>query len=230
MTELERVIKVVDWLVFDNVVKTRRDLADKLKYTESSLSQIINGKVPLSPRFIKRLSILDQRINSNWIEKEEGSMLKDGNEIKSDTLEPAKQDIQPSILQDHIIRYYDVEATAGNVEVFDDAKATYKNIVIPGFDDCDFALNVLGDSMYPELKSGQIAILKEWKEPYIEFGHTYMVVTKTGHRMIKRLRSSKQKDEVICESANEIYDSFELKKEDITKLFLVKGHVERSAI
>lgn len=168
---------------------------------------------------IDKISIRFPDLNITWLKTGEGSMIKTAPLIALN-----------NAIEDHIIKYYDVEATAGNVEVFDDAKATYKNIVIPGFDDCDFALNVLGDSMYPELKSGQIAILKEWKEPYIEFGHTYMVVTKTGHRMIKRLRSSKQKDEVICESANEIYDSFELKKDDINKLFLVKGHVERSAI
>lgn len=58
MTEIERVTKVVDWLIFEKIVDSRRDLAEKLGYTESSLSQIINGKVNLSDRFIKKLSIL----------------------------------------------------------------------------------------------------------------------------------------------------------------------------
>jgi phage repressor protein C with HTH and peptisase S24 domain/DNA-binding XRE family transcriptional regulator len=200
------------------------DLCVILDITQPYLSSIENGKRPLNE---EKLNILYSHYGDVVLKYKQTDrpIILSGVTSKDSIIT-----IDHTQTQDHIIKYYDVEATAGNVEVFDDAKATYKNIVIPGFDDCDFALNVLGDSMYPELKSGQIAILKEWKEPYIEFGHTYMVVTKTGHRMIKRLRSSKQKDEVICESANEIYDSFELKKEDINKLFLVKGHVERSAI
>ena len=58
MTILERVIKVSEWLIFEKIVDSRRDLAEKLSYTESSLSQILNGKVNLSQKFIKKLSIL----------------------------------------------------------------------------------------------------------------------------------------------------------------------------
>ena len=39
MTDLERVIKIVDWLIFEKVVKSRRELAEVLGYTESSMSQ-----------------------------------------------------------------------------------------------------------------------------------------------------------------------------------------------
>ena len=76
MTDLERVIKVVDWLIFEKVVKSRRELAEVLGYTESSMSQILNGKVTLSERFIKKLSTIDDRINEDWIRHESGNMLK----------------------------------------------------------------------------------------------------------------------------------------------------------
>ena len=76
MTDLERVIKIVDWLIFEKVVKSRRELAEVLGYTESSMSQILNGKVTLSERFIKKLSTIDDRINEDWLKKESGNMLK----------------------------------------------------------------------------------------------------------------------------------------------------------
>ena len=76
MTDLERVIKIVDWLIFEKVVKSRRELAEVLGYTESSMSQILNGKVTLSERFIKKLSTIDNRINEDWIRHESGNMLK----------------------------------------------------------------------------------------------------------------------------------------------------------
>lgn len=176
---------------------------------------------------IDKISTTFEDLNINWLRTGEGSMLKEGSTTsKTSTTTDSKSDLST----DHIIKYFELEATAGVLEVLDDSKAAYKNIVIPGFDDCDFALNIAGDSMYPELKSGQIAILKEWKESYIEYGNTYLVVTRNGHRMIKRLRAAESKDEVLCESVNPIYDPFEIKKEDILKLYLVKGHIERSAI
>lgn len=76
MTDLERVIKIVDWVIYERIVKNRRELAEILGYTESSLSQILNGKVPLSDKFIKKLSSIDSRINEEWITSESGNMLR----------------------------------------------------------------------------------------------------------------------------------------------------------
>lgn len=75
--DILRVIKLIDWLVFDGKIKNRRDLAEKIGYTESSFSQILNGKVKLSERFIKKLAMFDERINVVWLLSGEGSMFKD---------------------------------------------------------------------------------------------------------------------------------------------------------
>ena len=75
MTELERVTKIVDWLIFEGKVKSRRELALLLGYTESSLSQILNGKVSLSDRFIKKLLTVDNRISKEWIKTGCGNMV-----------------------------------------------------------------------------------------------------------------------------------------------------------
>lgn len=73
--DIQRVIKVVEWLIFEGIAKNRRDLAEKLGYTESSFSQIINGKVNLSERFIKKLYNLDSRLSEEWIKTGAGDML-----------------------------------------------------------------------------------------------------------------------------------------------------------
>lgn len=85
MTDLERVIKIVDWLIFEKVVKSRRELAEVLGYTESSMSQILNGKVTLSERFLKKLSTVDGRINEDWIKSESGNMLKTSQVITNES-------------------------------------------------------------------------------------------------------------------------------------------------
>ena len=84
MTELQRITKYIDWLIFERKVKSRRDLADKMGYTESSLSQILNDKVALSIRFIKKLSKTNSAVSEEWLLTGEGDMLKtDSKEVSS---------------------------------------------------------------------------------------------------------------------------------------------------
>lgn len=63
MTETQRVKKVINWLVFMEYAENERELAEKLGYTKSSFSQIVNGKVPLSERFVQKLASVDRNIN-----------------------------------------------------------------------------------------------------------------------------------------------------------------------
>ena len=75
MTETQRVKKVINWLVFMEYAENERELAEKLGYTKSSFSQIVNGKVPLSERFVQKLASVDKNINEVWIMTGEGNML-----------------------------------------------------------------------------------------------------------------------------------------------------------
>ncbi len=71
----ENLKQVVAWLIANGVAMSQRDLAQQLGYTPSSLSQIINGHVPLSDKFLNRLVALDKRINADWIKTSQGNML-----------------------------------------------------------------------------------------------------------------------------------------------------------
>ena len=75
MTETQRVKKVINWLVFMEYAENERELAEKLGYTKSSFSQIVNGKVPLSERFVQKLASVDINIKEVWIMTGEGNML-----------------------------------------------------------------------------------------------------------------------------------------------------------
>ena len=75
MTETQSVKKVINWLVFMEYAENERELAEKLGYTKSSFSQIVNGKVPLSERFVQKLASVDRNINEVWIMTGEGNML-----------------------------------------------------------------------------------------------------------------------------------------------------------
>ncbi|MBO4659718.1 MAG: helix-turn-helix domain-containing protein [Prevotella sp.] len=74
----ERLKQVVAWLIANGEASSQRELAKQLGYTPSSLSQIINGHVPLSDKFLNRLVTLDGRVNAEWIRTGEGNMLRTG--------------------------------------------------------------------------------------------------------------------------------------------------------
>lgn len=76
MNELQRVKKVINWLIFQDIAENERDLSEKLGYTKSSFSQIVNGKVPLSDKFVKKLCSLDENINEVWVQSGAGTMFK----------------------------------------------------------------------------------------------------------------------------------------------------------
>lgn len=52
--KLLRLADMIDWLLFNNVVASRRELAKRMKYQESTLSLVVNGKQPISPKFLPR--------------------------------------------------------------------------------------------------------------------------------------------------------------------------------
>lgn len=167
-----------------------------------------------------KLAIIREKfpdLNIGWLLTGEGEMLKEATDVT---------------IPSHRIRYWvDVDATAGGVTQFDDMMSNqYIDLAIPEFRDCTDAVNLYGDSMLPLYKSGQIIILKEWKESFIDYGNVYLVVTKKGNRMVKYLRKGSDADHVLCVSENKEFDSFEILMDDILRLYLVKGSIAKNTL
>lgn len=156
-------------------------------------------------------------LNIGWVMTGEGEML-----------HGATEEAAPH----NRIRYWvDVDATAGGVTLFDDQVTNkYIDLDIPEFRDCTDAVNLYGDSMLPLYKSGQIIILKEWMESFIDYGNVYLVITKKGNRMVKYLRKGSDAQHVLCVSENKDFDPFEIEKEDILRLYVVKGGISKNTL
>lgn len=74
--DLQRLKKAINWLIFDEIVESRRDLAQKLGYTESGLSQMLTQKTAVSTPFIKKLLELYPSFDTAWLYGESDRMLK----------------------------------------------------------------------------------------------------------------------------------------------------------
>jgi phage repressor protein C with HTH and peptisase S24 domain len=138
-----------------------------------------------------------------------------------------------------LIPYYNVDIMATPVEVFNDqtTKPEYE-ISLPGFTDCDFAINVYGDSMYPTYRSGSIVLCRRVNDKsLIFFGEVYLVITE-DHRAIKRVQKNKKEGFITLTSDNyhakdedrKRYEPIEVAIDKILNLFIVKGTLRREQI
>lgn len=174
------------------------------------------------------------QLNIDWLLTGKGDML---NTEQSPSLSP----ITDKVIADndgnnqsppHVIKYYpNVNGSMGGVQFLDDPDETVCYISIPGYSDCKFAINAYGDSMYPLIKSGQIVLMSKWLENFIDWGRIYLVVTKSGYRVIKRLYPGSSDATITCVSENhETNPPFEIERDDLDKLYIVKGWICREVI
>lgn len=206
-----------DFEIFINKNRLKKkDVAEYLGVSPAFITALYSGSRPVPPDKIDLI-----RLNPDWdtsMFTGDGEMLKEGAGDGSG--------------RGSRIRYWvDVDATAGGVELFDDMTTNrFIDLSIPEFRDCTDAVNLYGDSMMPLYRNGQIIILKEWKESFIDFGNVYLVITCNGNRMVKYLRRGSDADHVLCISENKDFDPFEIERKDILRLYLVKGGISKNTL
>jgi phage repressor protein C with HTH and peptisase S24 domain len=125
------------------------------------------------------------------------------------------------------IPYYNVDVTASAFPVFaDEREESDYFISIPAFKDCDFAVPIYGDSMYPKIKNGYIVAVKEVKNrAVILFGEIYLVITE-DYRTVKYIRKHPDdRTKVLLCSENPSFDDVEIPFDSILRLFKVRGQI-----
>ena len=159
------------------------------------------------------------QFNKSWLLTGEGDMLNKGGDPNG------KAEGKPAT------RYYpNVTGSMGSVEFLENPDETWLPISVPGFERCEFAIPAYGDSMTPTITSGHIILLSPWRESYLEWGKIYLVITRQGHRSVKRLFPADTDDSVTCKSDNPAYPPYQVRREDITRLYLVQGWICRDSI
>nr|DAI98650.1 MAG TPA: peptidase [Caudoviricetes sp.] len=203
--------------------------AESINVSQQSLNRIFcidkrNGKYPSVSNEIKQ-GIIDV------YGKDEIWFITDKNELLTGEGEMLVGD-QPHIINNKAIKYYpNVDGSMGGLQFLENPDETTFDISIPGYSDCKYAINAYGDSMYPLIQSGQIVLLVPWQESFIDWGRIYLVVTKSGYRAIKRIFPASDNDHILCKSENgEKFPPFEIEKNDIANIFLVKGWICRNEI
>lgn len=206
--------KIEEMLEYLNI--NAKAFSEKLGYERPQIIyDIQKGKTKrISEDLAVKITSVFPMIRKSWLLADEGEMLLDTNTSRS-----------------HEIKYYpDVWGSLGDRLLGNADERTAEIWHMPAYSDCQYAINAYGDSMSPLIKSGDVVLLSEWNENYIEWGLVYLVITRAGHRTIKRLYANGD-DGVICRSENhEKNPDFLIQKSDILKLYIVKGRLSRDTL
>lgn len=134
-------------------------------------------------------------------------------------------------LAEQKIPLYEYHAAAGLVQLFGEHKNILDYIVIPNLPKSDGAIYVTGDSMYPLLKSGDIAIYKQINDMKegIRFGEMHILsvlIDNDLSTVVKYVKKSeKGEDYIKLVSQNQHFADRDVHLKNVTAIALVKASI-----
>lgn len=224
----QRVSDVIRFLIFSKVALDKQDLAQKLGYNVSSFSQIINGRVPLSNKFVDKLIEFAPNINEEWLRTGEGEMLKvpatltvfapteeerkeigESVDIKAypaEVVEEIKAEVAEEIKEEMAIPIISPEIANDpktNIKKYIDDKADELEHINPSdlTHQADGAERIRKTSMLPTFAPGDIVFVKFIKDKHnIIDGQTYYFDMRTRPTMIRRVKIEGDKLRLIAKN------------------------------
>lgn len=171
-------------------------------------------------------------ISTDWLLTGNGAMIKGAEVAPKGAVTQRYQLRTDKIIDQQNVPLYELEATASLVSLFLDntANIVLGYISIPDMPQCDGAVYVRGDSMYPLLKSGDIVLYKQVKDfQYgVLWGEMYLIAFELDgeeYVTIKYVQKSENSTHVRLVSQNQHHASQEIHINMIRALALVKGSI-----
>ena len=209
---------------------TQEQLARKLGIGKTALSMIETGKTRLSQRN-RNILIQELNINPEWLEDGNGEMFNASPELTN-----AFKLRTDSELPLQSVPLYSIEGTAGLVPLFRDrsTQTPVNYIHIPNLPKCDGAIYVVGDSMYPLLKSGDIVLYKQLRDiEDIFWGDMYLLsidIDGEEYITVKYIQKSDRKGCIKLVSQNPHHADKDVEMERVRAIALVKASIRMNSI
>ena len=169
-------------------------------------------------------------VNPDWLETGKGNMF---NAEPDYTTFKLRSD---SSLPMQSVPLYSIEGTAGLVPLFTDQEANkpINFIHIPNLPKCDGAIYIVGDSMYPLLKSGDIVLYKQLQNlDDIFWGDMYLLsIDLDGEEYItvKYIQKSEREGYVKLVSQNPHHADKDIEMSRIRAIAIVKASIRMNSI
>lgn len=209
---------------------TQEQLSQRLGIGKAALSMIETGKAGLSARN-KNILVQELNVNAEWLDGDDAA---DMFNLEPDlTAFRLKTD---NALPMQSVPLYSIEGTAGLVPLFTDRQAMkpVDFIHIPNLPKCDGAIYVVGDSMYPLLKSGDIVLYKQLRDLNdIFWGDMYLLsidIDGEEYITVKYVQKSDAEDCVKLVSQNPHHADKDVAMSRIRAIALVKASIRMNSI
>ena len=209
---------------------TQEQLAQRLGVGKTALSMIETGKARLSNRN-KNILVQEFNVSPEWLESGVGEMF---NADPSLVKEFSRKTDNSLPMQS--VPLYSIEGTAGLVPLFTDRMSIepVNYIHIPNLPKCDGAIYVVGDSMYPLLKSGDIVLYKQLQSlEDVFWGDMYLLsidINGEEYITVKYVQKSDRVGYVRLVSQNQHHADKDVQVEKIRAIALVKASIRMNSI
>ena len=209
---------------------TQEQLAQRLGVGKTALSMIETGRAGLSMRN-RNILVQELNVNPEWIDEGRGEMfnaepnLTNAFRLRTDASLPLQS-----------VPLYSIEGTAGLVPLFTDrgSIAPVNYIHIPNLPKCDGAIYVVGDSMYPLLKSGDIVLYKQLNDVNdIFWGDMYLLsidIDGEEYVTVKYVQKSDREGYIRLVSQNPHHADKDIEVSRVRAIALVKASVRMNSI
>lgn len=74
---VNRIKDVLEWLKASELFRSNREIAERMGYNPSMVSQVITGRSAVTQKFVRSLSSVCSRISYDWVWTGEGDMLRE---------------------------------------------------------------------------------------------------------------------------------------------------------
>lgn len=208
---------------------TQEALAQRLGIGKSALSMIETGRAALSERN-KNILINDLNVNPQWIQEGKGNIFSAPVDMESFR---RRAEGNPALKN---VPLYNIEGTEGLAPLFNGTGKymPVDYIHIPGIPKCDGAVYVVGDSMSPLLKSGDIVLYKQVSNiEDIFWGDMYLLsvdIDGEEYITVKYIHRSDREGFVRLVNQNPLHSDKEIETSKIRALALIKASIRMNSI
>ena len=220
-------------IFMDNKGLNDNKMTVKAGLSIGQLGKARNGTKGLNSASIEKILYAYPDLDANWLLTGEGEMLK--SEKSKQT--PEVQEIHhPRSVEKkeamQVVYLYDFKASAGLRSLFDNNQhRIIDDIHIPNLPKCDGAIHIVGDSMYPLLKSGDIILYKQMPLDIenLLYGEMYLLsydIDGEDYIVVKYVRKSgKGEPYITLGSENPEHATRDIDFRRVNALALVKASV-----
>lgn len=204
--------------------------------SNGTISRAIQKKTDISSVWLSKIIDKYPNVNAEWLLSGNGFMLKsDDISFQNDilTTPPSLNRINNSrcaTVENQKIPLYDISAAAGIAALFSDNHTVPLDYInIPNLSKIDGAVYVVGDSMYPILKSGDIILIKQVHNfEYISYGDMYLLsfsFDDEDYVCVKYIQKSSKEGYIKLVSHNQHHNDQEIPISSLRALAMVRASI-----